>query len=1018
MLLMKQNIILVLFVSIAISLSFIQFVPNISAMVLKATTVSNSVPTTLALNYKTINSPAVWWDVPKTEKQEPPFYVTDTRWADSVFKTLTAEERIAQLFMVAAYSNKDKTHVKEIKKLVAHYKIGGLIFFQGGPLRQARLTNGYQFCSKVPLFIAIDAEWGLAMRLDSTTKFPRQMTLGAIQNDTLIYEMGAEIARQCTRLGMQINFAPVVDVNNNPLNPVISNRSFGENKYNVSRKAAMYMKGMQDNKVLANAKHFPGHGDTDSDSHKTLPTVNSSRERLDTLELYPFKELIAQGLGSMMVAHLFIPSLDTTLNQASTLSKKVVTGLLKDTLGFKGLIFTDALNMRGVSKFYKPGEVDVKALIAGNDVLLFPEDVPTAIKQIKSAIDSGDITQEEIDKRCMKILLAKQWAGLNHYKAIKTKNLYNDLNTANAELINRKLTEASLTLLKNKNNIIPIQNLDTMRIASLSLGYKEINIFQQTLANYAPIKHFGIDKEAKKEAFDTVLNVLKKYNLVMVHINNTNNKPNKDFGLTPQVIKMLQALMKQSKVIVNVAANPYILAKMDSLHLADGVIMSYEDNDYSQSYSAQLIFGGIAATGKLPITPSQYFLAGTGIETKAVRFKYTIPEELGADSKALARIDSIALNGVKDKVFPGCQILVAKNGKVIYQKSFGYHTYENKIKVKNDDLYDLASITKVAATTASIMKLMDEKKINLDERLVTYLPELAGTNKQNIILREMLTHQAGLKDWIPFWMKTVDKDEYKTGIYNKIRNDEFPKRVADNLYINKNYEDTIYKRIIESPLKETGKYLYSDLGYYFLKKIIEKQTFVPEERYVLKYFYMPLGLSTMGYKPRDRFDLDRIVPTEFDKKFRKQLVHGDVHDQGAAMLGGVGGHAGLFSNANDLAIMMQLFMNKGEYGDRHYIDSTTLTECTKCQYCVDNRRAIGFDKPETNHDKVSPVCNCVSYLSFGHSGFTGTLAWADPSNQLVYIFLSNRVYPDAGENKLSKLGIRNKIQEIIYEVVK
>ncbi|MDP1744894.1 MAG: glycoside hydrolase family 3 N-terminal domain-containing protein, partial [Bacteroidota bacterium] len=382
---MKKNIFLVLFVSVAISLSFIQFAPNISAMVLKAATVSNTISPTLALKNKTPNSPAVWWDVPKTKKQDPPFYVTDTRWADSVFKTLTPEERIAQLFMVAAYSNKDKTHVKEIKKLVDQYKIGGLIFFQGGPLRQARLTNSYQFSAKVPLFIAIDAEWGLAMRLDSTTKFPRQMTLGAIQNDTLIYEMGAEIARQCTRLGMQINFAPVVDVNNNPLNPVISNRSFGENKYNVTRKAAMYMKGMQDNKVLANAKHFPGHGDTDSDSHKTLPTVNSSRERLDTLELYPFKELIAQGLGSMMVAHLFIPSLDTTLNQASTLSKKVVTGLLKDTLGFKGLIFTDALNMRGVSKFYKPGEVDVKALIAGNDVLLFPEDVPTAIKQIKSA---------------------------------------------------------------------------------------------------------------------------------------------------------------------------------------------------------------------------------------------------------------------------------------------------------------------------------------------------------------------------------------------------------------------------------------------------------------------------------------------------------------------------------------------------------------------------------------------------------------------------------------------------------
>lgn len=956
--------------------------------------------------------------MPKPPIKDPPFYMSNTRWADSVFKTLTPDERIAQLFMVAAYSNKDRTHVKEIKKLVDEYKIGGLIFFQGGPLRQAMLSNCYQSCVKVPLLMSIDAEWGLAMRLDSTTKFPRQMTLGAIQNDTLIYEMGAEIARQCKRLGMQINFAPVVDINNNPLNPVISNRSFGENKFNVTHKALMYMKGMQDNGVLATAKHFPGHGDTDSDSHKTLPTVKSSRQRLDTLELYPFKELFSQGLGSIMVAHLSIPALDTTPNQASTLTKKIVTGLLKDTLGFKGLVFTDALNMKGVSKFYKPGEVDVKALVAGNDVLLFPEDVPTAIKKIKDAIDSGYISQEEIDKRCMKILLVKQWTGLDHYKKINFKNLYEDLNTAQAELINRKLTEASLTLLQNKNNIIPLQNLDTLKIASLSLGYKDVNIFQQTLSNYAPIQHFGIDKDAKQEAFDTVLTKLKNYNLVIVHINNTNNKPDKDFGLTPRVMAMLKAVMKQSKVIVNVAANPYILAKMDSLQFADGLIMSYEDNDYSASYSAQLIFGGVAASGKLPITPSPYFTVGTGIPTKVTRFKYTLPEELGADSKALSKIDSIVLKGIKDKVYPGCQVLVAKNGKVIYQKSFGYHTYENKIKVKNDDLYDIASITKIAASTASIMKLVDEKKINLDERLCTYLPQLEGSNKQNIVLREMLTHQAGLRDWIPFWTKTMSKGVYKEGIYNSTPNDFFTKRVAAGLYINNNYEDTIYKQIIESPLKEPGKYVYSDLGYYFLKKIIEQETKNALNIYVQNKFYTPLGLTTMGYRPLARFELDRIVPTEFDAKFRKQLVHGDVHDQGAAMLGGVGGHAGLFSDANDLAVMMQLFLNKGEYGGKRYIDSTTINEFTKCQYCKDNRRAIGFDKPEMNPDKDSPVCGCVSYMSFGHTGFTGTLAWADPANQLVYIFLSNRVYPDADDNKLAKSGIRTKIQEVIYEVLK
>lgn len=951
-------------------------------------------------------------------KQLPPFYMKDTRWADSVFKTLTPDQRIAQLFMVAAYSNKDKNHIREIKKLVDDYYIGGLIFFQGGPVRQAILANCYQSCVNVPLFMSMDAEWGLGMRLDSTMKFPRQMTLGAIQNDSLIYEMGVEIARQCKRLGMQINFAPDIDINNNPLNPVIGNRSFGEDKYNVTRKALMYMKGMQDNQVLANGKHFPGHGDTDSDSHKTLPTIKSSRERLDTLELYPFRELMDNGLGSIMVAHLSIPSLDTTPNQPSTLTKKIVTGLLKDTLGFKGLVFTDALNMKGVSKFYKPGEVSARALIAGNDVLLFPEDVPQGIAEIKAAMTRGEITQEDIDTRCMKILLAKQWAGLNHYSKIKIENLVEDLNTPQADLINRKLTEASLTLLQNRNNLLPLQHLDSLKIASLSLGYKDLNIFQKTLSNYAPIRHYGIDKDAKQLVFDTVLAALKNYNLVLVQINNTNNKPDKNFGLTPEVMNMLKAVMKQTKVVLTIAANPYILAKMDSVELADAIIMSYEDTDLSASYSAQLIFGGIGAKGKLPVSPTDYFKIGMGIETTPVRFKYTIPEELGIDSRLFLKIDSIAQKGIEDKVYPGCQIVIAKNEKVIYQKSFGYHTYENKVPVKNSDVYDIASITKIVSSTASVMRLMDQGKLSLDNRLSDYLPELNGTNKQDILIREMLTHQAGFRDWIQFWAKTVNKDgSYKPGIYSRTPNENYLKRVADDLYINNDYEDTIYKQIIESPIKDRGKYLYSDLGYYFLKKIIEKQSESALNIYTQNSFYAPMGLATLGYKPLARFEMNEIVPTEFDAKFRKQLLHGDVHDPGAAMLGGVAGHAGIFSNANDVAVMMQLFLNKGKYGGVRYIDSLTISQCTQSQY-KDNRRGIGFDKPETNPVKESPVCTCVSDQSFGHTGFTGTLAWADPGNQSVYVFLSNRVYPDADQNKLAKSGIRTKIQEIIYQALK
>ena len=948
----------------------------------------------------------------------PPFYTSNTHWADSVFATLSPQERIAQLFMVAAYSNRDEKHYNEIKKLVAEYKIGGLIFFQGGPLRQLRQTNAYQAVAKVPLLISIDAEWGLAMRLDSTVQFPRQMTLGAIQNDSLIYEMGKEIARQCKRMGMQINFAPVADVNNNPLNPVISNRSFGEDKYNVTRKALMYMKGMQDNGVLANAKHFPGHGDTDSDSHKTLPVVKSSAERLDTLELYSFKKLISEGLGSMMVAHLYIPALDSTPNQASTLTKSIVTGLLKEQLGFTGLVFTDALNMKGVSKFYKPGEVDVKALIAGNDVLLFAEDVPTAIQKIQEAINNGLITQEEIDARCLKILRVKQWAGLNSYKTIPLKNLHQDLNTVYAELINRKLTEESLTLLKNDKQIIPLKNLDEYKIASLIIGSKEPNEFQRMLSNYYPTKHFTMDRDAKQQHIDSLLVQLKEYNLVLVYLSGTNGRPAKSFGLTAGMKNALNAVIKQNKTIITVPENPYILAKLDSVRYADAIIMSYENTPYSASYAAQLIFGGIGAKGRLPISPNEYFTMGMGINSLPVRIKYTIPEELGVDSKKLLRVDSIALNGIKEGAYPGCQIMVIKSGNVIYQKSFGHHTYEKQCTVKNDDIYDLASITKIASSTLSLMKLVDQKKIHLDTSLQQYLPVLKKTNKQNLTLRDLLTHQAGLKTHIPFWKLTVENNDYKVGIYNTVRNDEYPYRVAEKLYISKSYRDTIYTHIYNSPLTEKGKYVYSDLGYYFIQKIIEEKTFVPLDRYAYKYFYAPLGLSTMGYKPLNRFDKKQIVPTENDIKFRKQLIHGDVHDPGAAMLGGVSGHAGLFSNANDLAVIMQMFMNYGEYGGTQYIDSNTVKEFTKCKFCKNNRRALGFDKPEMNPGKDSPVCACVSYLSFGHSGFTGTLAWADPEKELVYVFLSNRVHTSAEENKLAKSGIRTKIQEAIYEIVK
>ncbi|MBK9478535.1 MAG: serine hydrolase [Bacteroidetes bacterium] len=940
-------------------------------------------------------------------------------WADSVYQSMSPDERLGQLFMVAAWSNKDEKHKKEIEKLICDYHIGGIMFMQGGPYREAQLCNNYQALSKTPLLVSMDAEWGLAMRLDSVAKYPKQMTLGAIQDDSLIYKMGVQIGRECKRLGIQVNFAPVVDINSNPANPVIGYRSFGENKYNVARKGIAYMKGMQSQHVLSNAKHFPGHGDTDVDSHKALPVINHSRARMDSIELYPFVELIKNGLSSTMVAHLNIPAYDTSSNSASSLSKAVVTSLLKDSLKFKGLVFTDALNMKGVSSFHKPGVVDAKALLAGNDVLLFAEDVPTAIEQIKLAIDSCQLSWKDIYTRCYKILKAKEWAGLNHLKPIDLSNLGKDLNSLEADLLNRKLYEASLTLLSNKETILPLKRLDTLKIASVSFGDRIKNTFQKTLDNYAAVTHFNLTADASKKECDSLVKTLSKFNLVLACLNNTNVRPAKNFGVSEKSIELLDSIQAHTKVVLTVLANPACLSKFKNPLQFNALVMGYEESEYSQRLCASLIFGGATSKGKLAFTVPGFFKAGDGIDIgEPVRFRYCLPEEAGIAASNLSRIDTIVTKAIKEHAAPGCQVLVAQNGKVVYQKSFGTTTYETPVPIENDFVYDIASVTKVAASVLSLMKLYESGKIELDSGLAHYLPELKGTSKGNLTLREILTHQAGLKAWIPFWKNTMENGEWKTSLYCKTPSARYSTQVADSLYILTSYKDSIYATITASPIDASKKYLYSDLGYYYIKQIIEKITADSLQNYVTN-IYNQLGMSTTCYLPKSKIELNKIVPTENDSKFRKQLLRGYVHDQGAALLGGVGGHAGLFSDANDLAKLMQLYLNNGSYGGETYLRKETMQLFTDCQYCPNgNRRAIGFDKPEPDPSKEDPCCSCVSLLSYGHTGFTGTMVWIDPQYQLVYVFLSNRVYPDAENKKLVQMGVRTKVQEAIYDALK
>jgi beta-glucosidase-like glycosyl hydrolase/CubicO group peptidase (beta-lactamase class C family) len=950
--------------------------------------------------------------------QNPPFYDTDTVWVNQMMSSLTLDQRIAQLFMVAAYSNKGKSHQEEIENLISNYHIGGLMFMQGGPIRQLRLTNTYQSLSKTPLMIAQDAEWGLSMRIDSTIRYPWQMTLGALNDEKLIYQMGLDIAKQCKRLGVHVNFAPVVDVNSNPKNPIINNRSFGENPSRVALQSLAYMQGLQDGGVLACAKHFPGHGDTDADSHITLPTINHSYERLDSVDLVPFKTLFNNGLGSVMVAHLHIPTLDDTDSLASTLSKKIVTDLLKESLAFKGLVFTDALNMKGVSQFYEAGEVDLKALSAGNDVLLFAEDVPKAIGKIKEAINQKAISEEEINKRCRKILMTKKWLGLDQNTHINESQLVEDLNSIESVTLNSKLVEKSITLLQNESDLLPLKRLDTLKMAVVCIG-EESAVFESTLSNYATLKTFHLNEQHSDKERKQMLDSLADFNLVIASVHKSNKHAWKSYHIHQNTDLFLQTLALQSKVVLSVFANPYSLSDLLMTYSFDGLVMAYQNSSEAQSYAAQLIFGGIGADATLPVS-NKHFNEGFGLRLEPTRLKYDRAESIGINSQQFIKVDSIALDAIDKGATPGCQVLAIKDGTVFFQKSYGHHTYKKIRAVQNWDIYDLASLTKIISSVPSLMHLEEKGLIHLDKSLQNYIDLPDTSNKRAITVKEILAHQSGLAAWIPFYKQTLEEDgSLRDTLYSSTYSDTFSVKVANNIFLHREYPDSIMARILETKLNEK-EYKYSDMGFYIFKDIVEDIMGLPLNDFVNEQFYSPLGLSTMGYLPRERFDSARIVPTEFDYYFRSQLLQGHVHDMGAAMLGGVGGHAGLFSNANDLGIFMQMLLQKGYYGGERYFHNYTVNQFTKCQFCKDeNRRGAGFDKAVLEGQEGGPACDCSpSSKAFGHSGFTGTLVWADPDEQFVYVFLSNRIHPTSENKKLLKMDVRTKIMQVFYDAIR
>lgn len=935
----------------------------------------------------------------------------ETKWVDSIYGQMSFEEKIGQLFMVAAYSNKDSVHFKEIDKLITENKIGGLIFFQGGPVRQSNLTNRFQSKSKVPLFIGIDAEWGLSMRLDSTYKYPWNTTLGAIRDLRLIEQVGENMAQETKRIGAQFNFVPVLDINTNPKNPIIGHRSFGEDKLNVTEHAIALMQGVQSQGVFCTGKHFPGHGDTALDSHYALPLVSFSRDRLEKVELYPYKRMFDEGLASVMVAHLNVPSLEPRENYPTSVSYNVVTDLLQGELGFEGLIFTDALNMKAASKFMKPGDIDLEAFLAGNDILLFAENVPVAYEKISEAYKNGLITDERISRSVKKILHYKFKAGLNKYKPIDTKNLSTDLNTTYKDALQYQLYEHAVTVLKNKDNVLPIKNLD-QKIAYVKLGDDVNSSFVSTLKKYTEVTDIYYSN------IDSLKVKLKDYDLVIIGFHKS-DKAWKKHDFTETELLCLQEIAKTKKVILDAFTKPYSLSPIASFDDIEGVVMSYQNSDIAQIVSAELLFGAIESQGKLPVTINGEFKDGFGLSTeKLYRLGFTSPENVGMSPKVLSKIDAIAKKAIDGKMTPGAQILVARRGKVIFQKSYGFHTYDNFTKVQNSDIYDVASVTKMVSTLPNVMQQYDQGKVNLDSQLGDMLPYFKGTNKETISFKELLSHYARLQAWIPFYKSTLDAEKCPSNtIYSLSSKPGFTNQVCENLYIRNDYHDSIMKQIADSKLLDKKEYKYSDFTFIILKEYLEKVTGKTIDQLSTSNFYKSLGMNNTMYNPLIKFDSSLIPPTENDSYFRYTTIQGYVHDMAAAMQGGVAGHAGIFSNSMDIAKMMQMYLQKGNYGDKQYFSPSTFDAFNTCYFCAEgNRRGLGFDKPQLG--KEGPTCGCVSKSSFGHTGFTGTMAWADPETEIIYVFLSNRTFPDANlPNTLSKENIREDIQKVIQDAI-
>jgi CubicO group peptidase (beta-lactamase class C family)/beta-glucosidase-like glycosyl hydrolase len=942
-----------------------------------------------------------------------PVYAQSSKsvWIDSVFNTLSLPDKIGQLLMIPVDGSANQNDLEKTTNIIRRNKIGGVVVSGGGPAKLVRTINQLQHESEVPVLVGMNAEQGPGAVIDSVIAFPDPIMLGAVRDDSLIWFLGEQIGRQLKALGVHLNFAPTTDLSTSFNNPELFVSSYGENKNRVTHKIVTYQAGLKKEGVLCIAKHYPDNGIRVEGFHKGVPVL---RTNTDPARLYPLQIMIDNGLAGVVTAYeheVIFPDKKRRFADRKRILSDAVPSLysgkyLKQQVNLKGLVFSFIPDIQELNKKYKAGDAEVFAFQAGNDVLLFPKNINATIRKMRRAIRKNKVLEKQLDESVNKILALKYDAGLNKRSSVKTENLHERLNNFNALALRSILVERSITVVKDDQNMLPVKELDRS-FASLSIGAQNVNEFSTCLSKYVPVVEYGM----KADTTGLYL-TLNKHDVIIAAI-----YPNGD-SLVNQYTHLLQRLSATKKVITVLFDSP---ARISHLEKLPAIVEAYSPEADVQKIAAQIIFGALQAKGTLPVSITSSLPQGLGIESISLkRLGYAVPEMAGVNSRTLDKITRIATDAVNQKATPGCQVIIARKGKVIYESSFGWQMYDQKNAITNQSIYDLASLTKVTATLPVSMFLYERGLLDIYKKASYYLPELNSTNKKDLIVKDILTHQAGLIPFIPFWVQTVKDSVLMPAYYSHERSEAYPLQISPTVFGIKSLPDSLWlwsikSKLREKPVRTPYSYIYSDIGLYIMHHINEKLINQAQQDFLQQNLYDPLGASTMGYLPLERFDPLRIVPTENDKLFRRELLTGTVHDEGAAMLGGLAGHAGNFSNASDLLKLGQMFLQKGYYGGYQYYKPETVDYFTAKQFDT-SRRGLGWDKP-VQSDWVSPASILASPKTFGHTGFTGTCMWIDPEFDLVFIFLSNRVYPTRNNNKLSSLNIRSRIQDVIYQSV-